>query len=101
VLLGNIGTASTSPADVAAILSHLPPETVWSAAGIGREQLRGNLLGLQFGQGVRIGLEDNLFFDAEKTPATNPQLVERLVRIAHDLELSPATPLEVRAAIGL
>lgn len=101
ILLGNVGTASTSPADLAAILSHLPPDLVRCIAGIGRDQLPANLLGLIHGHGVRVGLEDNLVLDARKTPADNPALVSRVVRMAMELDLRPATPREVRAALAL
>jgi 3-keto-5-aminohexanoate cleavage enzyme len=101
VLLGNAGTASTEPADLAAILAHLPAGTTRCVAGIGGQQLHANLLGLLYCDGVRIGLEDNLYLDSRKTPATNAQLVERLVRMARELELEPATPREVRAALAL
>lgn len=101
ILLGNAGTASTEPADLAAILSHLPGDTVRCIAGIGGEQLRANLLGLIHADGVRVGLEDNLHLDRDKTPATNAQLVERVVRVARELDLVPATIAETRALLGL
>lgn len=101
ILLGNVGTASTEPADLAAILSHLPADTVRCIAGIGGEQLRANLLGLVHADGVRVGLEDNLHLDRHKTPATNAQLVERVVRMARELDLVPATIAETRALLGL
>jgi 3-keto-5-aminohexanoate cleavage enzyme len=101
ILLGNAGTASTALADAAAILSHLPEETVRCVAGIGGHQLHANLLGVLYGDGVRVGLEDNLFFDSRKTPTTNAQLVERIVRLGRELELEPATPREVRKALAL
>ena len=101
ILLGNVGTASLAPADLAAILAHLPEGIVRSVAGIGGDQLKANLLGLIHGDGVRVGLEDNLYLDAAKTPATNAQLVERVVRIARELGLRPATPGEVRRRLGI
>lgn len=101
VLLGNAGTAGTAPADLAAILSHLPGDTVRCFAGIGGEQLRANLLGLVHADGVRVGLEDNLHLDRRKTPASNAALVERVVRIASELELRPASIAETRALLGL
>jgi uncharacterized protein (DUF849 family) len=101
LLLGNAGSAGSGPADLAALLAHLPAGTVRCVAGIGGEQLRANLLGLLFADGVRVGLEDNLWLDARKTPATNPQLVARVVRLAAELELRPATIAEARAALGL
>ena len=43
--------------------------------------------------GVRVGLEDNLYFDFEKTKlATNEQLVQRVVQIARLIGRETATP---------
>jgi uncharacterized protein (DUF849 family) len=61
-----------------------------------------NSLAIVTGGHVRVGLEDNLFLDAEKTrPATNRTLVDRIVRLAETAERPVATPLEARTMIGL
>lgn len=101
ILLGNVGTASADPEDLAAIVRHLPSQTVWCAAGIGRQQLRANTMGMLFGDGVRVGLEDNLFLDKDRTPATNAALIRRVVEIGRLLGLRPATPAEVRERLDL
>jgi uncharacterized protein (DUF849 family) len=49
---------------------------------------------------VRVGLEDNLFY-APGQPATNVQLVERMVRIIHEMGMEVATPAEAREMMGL
>ena len=100
VLLGNVATAGCDPADLAAIMKELPDDAIWCVAGIGRAQLVANTLGILFGHGVRVGLEDNIFYEGKEL-ATNAQLVERVVRIAGELGYEPMTPAETRAAIGL
>ena len=51
---------------------------------------------------VRVGLEDNLFYDYEKTvPAANAGLVERVVRISKELGRPIAAPADARAILGL
>ncbi len=87
VLLGNIAGAQIDALHWAAILAALPEDCVTSVAGIGRGQLTANNLGLLFADGVRVGLEDNLWFDqARQIPATNAALVQRLLRLANELE---------------
>ena len=101
VLLGNIAGAQADPLHLAAILAALPPECVVSVAGLGRSQLAANSLGLVLADGVRTGLEDNLWFDhARQVPACNAALVERLLRIAGDLERAPLTRTELREQLG-
>ena len=87
---------------LATILSELPAQTIWSLGGIGRFQARSNALGVVMGDGVRVGLEDNLWWDLERTKlATNAELVQRIVCQAEALNRTIATPLEARARLGL
>ncbi|MEU6860402.1 3-keto-5-aminohexanoate cleavage protein [Glycomyces sp. NPDC046736] len=102
ILLGSRGTADVSAANAAACLASLPSESTWAFAGIGRFQTAANTLALSLGGHVRVGLEDNPYYDwRDRSPATNPRLVERIVRIAAELGREPATPEEARQIIGL
>ena len=102
VLLGSLGTLSASAANLAAVVRALPDEATWSAAGIGRFQLDVAALATAMGGHVRVGLEDNLWFDRARTvPATNEMLVGRVIDLARLLERRPAGPDEARTAIGL
>jgi uncharacterized protein (DUF849 family) len=102
ILLGNLAGAQAAPAQLAAILAELPDDSIWCLAGIGRQQLTANTLGLLFGDGVRVGLEDNIWYDDARTRlATNAELVERVARAAALLERPIATAAEVRARLGI
>jgi 3-keto-5-aminohexanoate cleavage enzyme len=102
ILLGNLGTADCSPAALGAFQSLLPPGWTWAVAGLGRFQLQANMLGIASGGGVRVGLEDNVWWDAERTRlATNTELVERVVRLAELAGRRVAAPGEVRRMLGL
>ncbi|HEX6573343.1 MAG TPA: 3-keto-5-aminohexanoate cleavage protein [Gemmatimonadaceae bacterium] len=102
LLLGSLGTASATPFNLASMVMQLPSGATWAAAGIGRFQFAMNSLAVVTGGNVRIGLEDNLFLDAEKTrPATNVALVERITAVAKAVERQVATPREAREIIGL
>lgn len=100
ILLGNLASAQSTPAQLAAILSALPPDSIWCLAGIGRQQLTANTLGLLWGDGVRVGLEDNIWFDRQRSElATNRSLVDRIVALAGTFERTIASPREVRARL--
>jgi uncharacterized protein (DUF849 family) len=101
IILGNAGTASADPLDIAAILQHLPKEVIWCAGGIGTTQLKANVIGMLYGNGVRVGLEDNLYLDNNKTPVTNSFLVERVVKIGELFDKSPYTIKETRKLLRL
>lgn len=102
ILLGSLGTSPLHPAVFGAFHSLLPQNSVWSVAGIGQFQLDANTIGLAFGGHVRVGLEDNIFFDREKkTLASNEMLVERMVQHIALLQLEVASPQETRELLGL
>jgi uncharacterized protein (DUF849 family) len=102
VLLGNIAAAQAKLLHLGVIVSELPEDSVFCVAGIGSAQLDMNVLGMVMGNGARVGLEDNVWLDAERTtPATNYALVERVVGIAGSLGRTIATPLQVRDYLRL
>jgi 3-keto-5-aminohexanoate cleavage enzyme len=78
----------------------IPGDWPWSVCAIGRAQLPLNAYCILAGGHVRTGLEDNLWFRRGE-PATNPLLVERIVRLAAELDRPVATPAEARALLGL
>ena len=61
-----------------------------------------NALAITMGGHVRVGLEDNIWYDDDRTQlATNAGLIERLVRISLACGRDIATPDEARPMIGL
>jgi 3-keto-5-aminohexanoate cleavage enzyme len=49
---------------------------------------------------VRVGLEDNLWMDEAKTDsASNPRLIERVVKVARAMGREIASPGQARAMI--
>lgn len=102
ILLGNLGTTPLSPGSLGGFLAEMPVGWTWAVAGLGRYQLAANAMSIAAGGNVRVGLEDNIWFDRERTTlATNEQLVERVAQLAVQLERPLATPSEVRARLGL
>lgn len=102
LLLGNPASAQASLLHLGALVADLPPQSIWSVAGIGRHQTVANALGVAVGDGVRTGLEDNLWYDDQRSMlATNLQLVERVGAQAAALGRAIASPAEVRVRLGL
>jgi uncharacterized protein (DUF849 family) len=102
ILLGNLGTSPVEPGVLAAFLGLMPKDWVWALAGLGRHQLDANLLAIALGGHVRVGIEDNIWWDRGRTRlATNRELVERLVEAAELAERPIATPAETRALLGM
>ena len=102
LLFGNIASAQGRLLDIAALTSALPPDTVYSLAGIGAIQLSVAAIATAAAPGVRIGLEDNLWYDAARLrPATNQGLVERVHALAGALGRPVMTPNQARRLLGL
>jgi 3-keto-5-aminohexanoate cleavage enzyme len=78
----------------------MPGDVRWTVAAIGAAQLPINTYCVLAGGHVRTGLEDNLFFRRGER-ATNAQLVERVVRIAGELERPVATPGQAREILQI
>jgi uncharacterized protein (DUF849 family) len=102
LILGNIACAQANLLNLGLMQKELPDQSIWSAGGIGASQLRINAISILAGGGVRVGLEDNIFFDEEKTKlATNKELVERILLIAKTAGFTPYTPQEARHVLGV
>jgi uncharacterized protein (DUF849 family) len=102
LILGNIACAQANMLSLGLMIKELPPDSYWSAGGIGEHQLPMNSAAIVFGGGVRIGLEDNIYFDRErKQLAANIDLVKRLVAIAKIHDRVPYTAAEARQILGL
>lgn len=93
IITGNIAGMQTNLAEVGVALSQLPPDAIWALGGIGQQQLVANTLAIASGGAVRVGLEDNLYYDqSRKTLATNASLLRRVHELAAVFERPMMTP---------
>jgi uncharacterized protein (DUF849 family) len=102
LILGNVACAQANLLSLGLMIKELPEHSLWSAGGVGDYQLTVNAMSLVAGGGVRIGLEDNIYFDTERTRlATNRELLERIVGVGRVLGRTPYTSREARHVLGL
>lgn len=94
------GAMPYTPKILQMMVDLMPPGTIFNTSAIGPAQLPATVQTLLLGGHVRVGLEDNLYY-APGEHATNPRLVERIVRIIRDLGMEPATAAEARTMMGL
>lgn len=101
-ILGNVATAQAKPSHLGLMMSELPPGSIWTGGGVGPAQLAMNTMGMLFGHGARVGLEDYLWLDSERRRlATNPEMVRRCKELATTFGKHIASPHEVRLALDL
>lgn len=102
ILLGNLCTSAATPLMLGTFLAQVPETWTWGVAGIGRYQIEANMMAIAAGGHVRVGLEDNIWWDRARTrPATNAELVARVRQLATIAERPMATPAQTRRMLGL
>jgi 3-keto-5-aminohexanoate cleavage enzyme len=81
----------------------LPAGSNWSVGAVGPHQLTLGTVALAMGGNVRVGFEDNIYYDYRKArlAISNAELVARMVRIAHELNRKVATPAQARKMLQL
>ena len=98
-----LGIPWGAPADTTtmkAMADNLPAGATWAGFGIGRMQMPMAAQAILLGGNVRVGLEDNLWLD-KGVPASNGNLVERVVKLIECMGAKPMTPDEGRVKMGL
>jgi len=102
LLLGNIACAQADLLHAGMMTHDLPDNSVWSLAGIGNTQLMMNSVAIAVGGGVRVGLEDNIWFDTKRTKlATNLDLLKRIHGLAEANERNIMKPSQLRSILHL
>jgi uncharacterized protein (DUF849 family) len=102
LILGNIACAQADLVHSGVMIRDLPSNSLWSLGGIGNYQLRMNSIAIAMGGGVRVGLEDNIWYDQARTRlARNSDLIRRIHRLAKANERKIMTPSELRKLLNL
>ncbi len=101
ILLGNLNTVPATIENLSHIYNSLPKDSIWAAAGLGQFQLNMNTAAIISGGHVRVGLEDNIYYDHKQTKlATNVDLVKRIVRVSKELQRPIATSTETKRLLN-
>lgn len=95
LLFGNIAGFQANASHIGLAIQEINPNHTIVLAGLGESQLAVNSIAIALGYGVRVGLEDNLYWDMEKKKlATNLDLLKRIHELVniHGKEFcNPAT----------
>lgn len=102
LIVGNIACAQADLMHMGVMINDLPPQSVWSLGGVGNVQFQVNAVSLVSGGGVRVGLEDNVWFDKGRTRlATNQELLQRIHHLAEAADRLVMTPGSLRRQLNL
>ncbi|MFZ5754777.1 MAG: 3-keto-5-aminohexanoate cleavage protein, partial [Bacillota bacterium] len=101
-VLGAPGGIAATVENLVFLKSLIPQNATWSAFGIGKMHLPILLTSLALGAtGVRVGMEDNIFYSKGVLAKSNVEFVERVKRLASEIGREIATPDEARNILGL
>jgi uncharacterized protein (DUF849 family) len=102
LILGNIACAQADILHAGVMIRDLPPDSLWSIGAIGHFQLIMNSVSVAIGGGIRIGLEDNVWYDRGRTRlAKNIDLLKRIHGIAEANERGIMRPADLRNRLRL
>ncbi|MDI6602353.1 MAG: 3-keto-5-aminohexanoate cleavage protein [Thermoanaerobacteraceae bacterium] len=100
-VLGVEGAMPATVRDLQLMVDSIPSGCTWTVAGIGRYQLQMAPVAIVMGGHVRVGLEDNIYYAKGRLARSNAELVDRVVRLANELQREVAAPDEARRILGI
>ena len=95
VIFGNMFNMQSDLQSISSVLSNINKESTVCFGGIGSDQLKCNILGLLYTDGIRVGLEDNLYY-RDKNKATNKSLLIRIHNIMNELGMKVMSPSDFK-----
>ncbi len=100
-VLGVPGGMSGEIKNLVLLKNRLRHGQTWTVAGSGRFQLPLSTHAIAMGGHVRVGIEDNIYYRKGELTKSNAQLVDRVVRIAKELDRPIATVKQTKEILGL
>lgn len=101
-VLGAPGGMKATVKNLLFLYEMLPENSTWSAFGIGKDHLPIMYAAMSLGAtGIRVGMEDNLYYNKGVLAKSNVEFVERAVRVIKEFGKEPATPAKAREILNL
>ena len=103
-VLGVLGALSPSPENLLFLVDYARRQIgdfIFSVCVAGRTQFSICTQSLIIGGNCRVGLEDNLYLEKGVMAKSNAEQVSKMVRIAKEFSVEPATPDEARKILDL
>lgn len=100
-VMGVNGGISGTLRDFMFMRESIPHSSTFTVSGIGKYQIDMAVMGILSGGHVRVGFEDNIYLSKGVLLKSNGEIVEKIVRIARELNRDIASPDEARKILGL
>lgn len=100
-VMGVNGGISGTARDLMFLRESIPQSSTFTVSGIGKCQIDLAVLSIILGGHVRVGLEDNIYLSKGVLLNSNGEIVEKIVRLAKELNREIANPAEARRILGI
>jgi 3-keto-5-aminohexanoate cleavage enzyme len=100
-IMGVLGGIAPTAQNLGHQVSQIPDDSTWEVIGISHDQWRMIAAALALGGNVRVGLEDNFYVSPGVMAKSNADLVDKAVRMTHDVGREVATPAEARKLLSI
>lgn len=101
LVLGVLGQIPATVDNLTHMIRCIPDGSPWSVCAVGEHEFPMTTMSIIMGGHVRVGLEDNIYLSRGVKAKSNAELVEKIARIAKELDREIATPDEARKILGL
>ncbi len=100
-VMGQQTGSYATPANLLSLINELPQESLFTVIGVGQFQIPMNVMAILLGGHVRVGLEDNIYYSRGRKFKDNAEAVDRIVRLAKEMNREIATPQQARQMLGI
>jgi 3-keto-5-aminohexanoate cleavage enzyme len=100
-VMGDQAAVYPTPQNLLWLISEIPANSIYAVAGLAHFQLPMTVMSILLGGHLRVGMEDNVYASRGRLLKNNAEMVERIVRIAKDMNREIATPAQAREMMGL
>ena len=100
-VLGVLGQIPATIDNLIHMHRSIPQGSPWSVCAVGLSEWPMATTAVLLGGHVRVGFEDNIYLSKKVQAKSNAEMVEKVVRIARELDREIASPEEARTILGL
>lgn len=100
-VLGVVGGIGATARDLEFLIGSIPKDSTYTVCAIGKHEFPMVSLSIIKGGHARVGFEDNVYLSKGLLAKSNGELVEKVVKIAHEHRRDIASPEEARRILAL
>lgn len=101
LVLGVLGQIPATADNLMHMVRCIPEGSPWSVCAVGSHEFPMTTMSIILGGHVRVGFEDNIYLSKGVKAKSNAELVDKIARIARELDREIATPDEARKILDL